>query len=140
MLKKILILSIIVIFPLSIISLVLAFQNPGEEIDNEVPPPRIIEADILMPSKSSRPGCEETNSCYIPHEITIKREDTVTWKNEDVAFHSVTSGHYGNPDGLFDSGHLDPDQTFSYEFQQEGVFDYHCTLHPWMKGKVTVNS
>ena len=61
-----------------------------------------------MPTKSSRPGCEETNSCYIPSEIIeIKAgEFNVTWQNQDAAFHSVTSGTYDNPDGLFDSGHL----------------------------------
>lgn len=97
-----------------------------------------INADIFMPTKSSRPGCEETDSCYIPSVIKINVGDSVTWKNQDVAFHSVTSGSYENPDGLFDSGHLDPNQLFTLQFDEAGDYDYFCTLHPWMKGTVQV--
>lgn len=96
------------------------------------------EPDVIMPTKVSRPGCEETNSCYIPFQITIKKGEQVTWLNEDVAFHSVTSGFYGEPTELFDSGHMDPQEKFSVTFSDEGTFDYFCTLHPWMRGQVLV--
>lgn len=95
-------------------------------------------ADVVMPTKVSRPGCEETDECYVPPEITIQRGAAVTWLNEDSAFHSVTSGLYGAPTGLFDSGHMDPLETFSYTFSEAGVYDYYCTLHPWMQGRVVV--
>ena len=97
-----------------------------------------LEPDVIMPTKVSRPGCEETNSCYIPTIITVSQGDTVTWANQDVAFHSVTSGFYDNPTELFDSGHLDPEEKFSVTFEEKGTFDYFCTLHPWMEGKVLV--
>ena len=97
-----------------------------------------LEADVIMPNKVSRPGCEETDSCYIPSTITIKQGETVTWSNDDVAFHSVTSGLYDSPTDLFDSGHLDPEEKFSVTFEEKGEFDYFCTLHPWMEGKVIV--
>ncbi len=98
----------------------------------------VIEADVIMPIKVSRPGCEETNSCYLPSIITIKQGQQVTWSNEDVAFHTVTSGLYDEPSDLFDSGHLDPEQKFIVSFDDRGTFDYFCTLHPWMAGKVIV--
>ncbi|MDH3276530.1 MAG: plastocyanin/azurin family copper-binding protein [Nitrosopumilus sp.] len=98
----------------------------------------MMEPDVIMPTKVSRPGCEETNSCYIPSLVTIKIGDQVTWSNEDSAFHSVTSGFYGEPSSLFDSGYLDPGQQFSFTFKDEGLVDYFCTLHPWMKGQVLV--
>ena len=97
-----------------------------------------IEADIIMPNKVSRPGCELTDSCYVPSIIMVNQGEQVTWSNEDVAFHSVTSGEYDAPTGLFDSGHLDPGEKFSFSFDQKGEYDYFCTLHPWMKGKVVV--
>lgn len=99
----------------------------------------ILEADVIMPTKVSRPGCDETDTCYIPSIITIKKGESVTWLNEDSAFHSVTSGFYDAPDGLFDSGHLDPYQLFSFTFDETGIYDYYCTLHPWMEGQVIVN-
>ena len=65
-------------------------------------------ATVIMPTKSSRPSCDETNTCYIPSKISIIQGESVTWLNEDAAFHSVTSGTYENPNGIFDSGYLDP--------------------------------
>lgn len=98
------------------------------------------EPNIVMPTKSSRPGCEIKDSCYIPSEISIKVGESVIWQNQDAAFHSVTSGVYGKPDGLFDSGHLDPNQYFKISFENVGEYDYYCSLHPWMKAKIIVNS
>ncbi len=96
------------------------------------------EIDVIMPNKVSRPGCEKTDSCYIPSVITIKQGEQVVWLNEDVAFHSVTSGLYGNQTDLFDSGHLDPEEQYAVTFDEKGDFDYFCTLHPWMAGRVLV--
>ena len=124
---------------LGIILVVITVALPGGDSEiNQKEPQIIAEADVIMPTKVSRPGCEETNSCYIPSIITAKQGQTITWKNEDVAFHSVTSGFYGEPSTLFDSGHLDPEQKFSVTFDEHGTFDYFCTLHPWMAGKVIV--
>ena len=50
----------------------------------------------------------------------------------------MTSGVYGNATGLFDSGHMEPGETFEYLFETPGSFAYHCTLHPWMGGIVQV--
>ena len=94
--------------------------------------------DVVMPTKVSRPGCEENNLCYIPFQIVIEKGKKVTWLNEDSAFHSVTSGFYGEPTALFDSGYLDPYQSFSFTFDAVGTYDYYCTLHPWMEGQVVV--
>lgn len=99
----------------------------------------ILKADVIMPTKVSRPGCEKTDSCYIPSKISIKSGDSVTWLNEDAAFHSVTSGYYENQSGLFDSEYLDPEESFTFIFKNPGVYDYFCTLHPWMKGQVIAN-
>ena len=96
------------------------------------------EPHIIMPTKYSRPGCEEENLCYIPETINVKPGQAITWRNADAAFHSVTSGTYEEPDGLFDSGHIDPDATFTFTFEHAGAYAYHCTLHPWMVGTVIV--
>lgn len=96
------------------------------------------QVDVIMPTKVSRPGCEKTQVCYVPSIITINKGESVTWKNEDSAFHSVTSGFYDEPSGLFDSGYLDPYQSFSFVFDNYGTFDYYCTLHPWMAGQILV--
>ena len=98
----------------------------------------IIEADVIIPIKVSRPGCDIEDICYIPPNIVVEKGKSVTWLNEDSSFHSVTSGFYPEPSGLFDSGHLDPYQSYTLSFDEYGVYDYFCTLHPWMKAQVIV--
>ncbi len=76
---------------------------------------------------------------FVPNEITIQREQTVVWTNNDAPPHTVASGQPGIPDGLFDSGLLSKGEKFSYQFNKPGIYAYYCTLHPWMTGKVIVN-
>ena len=58
---------------------------------------------------------------------------TVTWHNGDGEPHTVVSTQ-----GLFRSAALDTDETFSFTFTQPGTYEYFCTLHPLMTGKVVV--
>ena len=115
------------------------FDDQSVSIQPEEPEqPAEPENLVIMPVKSARPDCGPNDDCYIPSKITIKPGETVYWQNQDAAFHSVTSGFYDDPDGLFDSELLDPEDIFSYKFTEEGIYDYYCTLHPWMKGIVLV--
>ena len=97
-----------------------------------------IRVDVVMPTKVSRPGCEITDECYVPSSLAVQSGDSVTWINDDSAFHSVTSGTYDTPLELFDSGYMDPFETFSYTFDDPGTYEYYCTLHPWMEGEIIV--
>ncbi len=118
------------------LGIVFLFQNTiVQDVDDQK---TVLKGDIIMPTKVSRPGCEKTDSCYIPSKIVIKQGNSVTWVNEDVAFHSVTSGYYDEPSEIFDSGYLDPEESFTFVFENIGIYDYFCTLHPWMKGQVIV--
>ena len=124
----------------SIIGLFL-FNYNSEEINSEetkTTVEEIIEADVIIPIKVSRPGCDIEDICYIPPNIVVEKGKSVTWLNEDSSFHSVTSGFYPEPSGLFDSGHLDPYESYTLSFDEYGVYDYFCTLHPWMKAQVIV--
>ena len=115
------------------------FDDQSVSIQPEEPEePEEPENLVIMPVKSARPDCGPNDDCYIPSKITIKPGETVYWQNQDAAFHSVTSGFYDDPDGLFDSELLAPEDIFSYKFTEEGIYDYYCTLHPWMKGAVLV--
>jgi plastocyanin len=95
---------------------------------------------ISVPSGSSTPGCDETNECFIPAEVTVNVGETVTWSNDDSAAHTVTSGTpTGGPDGTFDSSLFMADTTFSHTFDNAGEYSYFCMVHPWMTGKIQVN-
>ncbi len=89
---------------------------------------------------SGAPGCETSNACYLPQDITINAGDTVTWDNVDNAAHTITGGSPANgPSGEFDSSLLMAKGVFSHTFDDAGYYDYFCMVHPWMIGSVTVN-
>ena len=101
--------------------------------------PQVSAEIVSIPSGSGAPGCEETNECYIPAEVTISAGATVIWENTDNAAHLATSGTPdGGPDGIFDSGMIMAGSTFEQEFSDKGEFAYYCLVHPWMVGTVTV--
>ena len=130
--------GVVLIFAITAVFVGSGSSVESNEIEPDVTEPAEVVGDVIMPTKVSRPGCEETDTCYIPTTITIESGMNVTWVNEDSAFHSVTSGSYDAPTELFDSGYMDPYESYTVTFDQAGTFDYFCTLHPWMKGQVVV--
>ncbi|WP_428323897.1 cupredoxin domain-containing protein [Nitrosopumilus sp.] len=95
---------------------------------------------VDMPTGTSVPGCEETNECYIPANITINAGDTVEFVNSDTAAHTVTGGSPADgPSGVFDSSLVMGGASYSFTFEDAGSYDYFCMVHPWMVGSVTVN-
>ena len=98
-------------------------------------------ASVSVPQGTSVPGCETTNECYMPYDVTIDVGGEVTWSNDDTAAHTVTSGNpTDGPDGLFDSSLFMAGTTFSVTFDgyDPGSYDYFCMVHPWMQAIVTV--
>jgi len=95
---------------------------------------------VEIPIGTSVPGCEETNECWSPADITINVGDTVHWMNVDTVAHTVTGGSPANgPSGVFDSSLLMADAAFAFTFDEAGSYDYFCMVHPWMIGSVSVN-
>jgi plastocyanin len=70
---------------------------------------------------------------YAPATRAIAAGTWVTWSNDGQDAHTVTA-----VDGAFDSGDLEPSEGFSWYFDQPGTFEYVCTLHSWMTGKIVV--
>jgi len=81
------------------------------------------------------PGAASYATGYEPDNITvvIGVNNTVIWTNNDNEPHTVTAS-----DGSFDSGNMNPGDTFTYTFTKPGAYTYICTYHPWMRGYVTV--
>ena len=85
---------------------------------------------------------------YKPESITVPAGTTVTWKQTDAGFHTVTSGtvEQGSgsvstkPDGQFDSKNIATNGTFEHAFEKAGTYPYFCSVHPaTMRGSVQVN-
>jgi plastocyanin len=107
--------------------------------------PNIRAASPLVTSVSIANGASlPTNEeFYAPDVARITVGSMVTWKNDDTASHTVTSGTVRNntptPDGTFDSGILNAGDSFPFLFDKAGEYPYYCTIHPWMTAKVTAS-
>lgn len=81
----------------------------------------VVERQVLM-----------TQSTFDPENLTIDAGTTVTWVNNSTVVHTVT--HDG---GLFNET-LSVGEEFEFTFNERGVYNYVCTLHPGMSGTITV--
>lgn len=87
-----------------------------------------------QPSESSAVNIEINDFAFNPSAITLKRGTTVTWTNKDSSPHTITSdsGDELNSDTLSEG------QSYSHTFNQAGIFDYHCSIHPRMKSAIVI--
>lgn len=81
-----------------------------------------------------------TAQSFSPANIEVVVGTTVRWENNSSVIHTVTSGTDGNHDGEFNSGDVASGESFQYQFNEAGNFDYYCVPHlqAGMTGSVTV--
>ena len=70
---------------------------------------------------------------FAPRAINVMPGSIVSWTNEDMTPHTVTADN-----NLFDAGPISPGDTFENVFDTPGELGYHCSIHPWMTGRVMV--
>lgn len=84
------------------------------------------------PSTSSSISID--NFKFSPRAIRVPADARVKVTNNDSAPHTVTAD-----DGQsFDSGTVDPGGSSSFQAPAPGSYAYHCTIHPFMKGTLSV--
>jgi plastocyanin len=113
----------------------LAKPKVSEEILN---PLDKIEVKMIKGSDSP-----EQKDNFVPKLINVQLgvDNRVIWINDDGTPHTVTpdkpvEDSYSGP---FDSpGVVKPGETYEFLFTENAEIDYHCSPHPWMKGKVIV--
>jgi hypothetical protein len=85
-------------------------------------------------------GQKDSPEHYYPPNIAIPAGTTIAWVNDDPGQpHTVTSDPTGS---IFNSGIMSYTSLFQYTFapDQGGEYTYHCEIHPWRIGKVSVNN
>jgi plastocyanin len=88
-------------------------------------------------SQSSMTGSVNiANMAFTPSQITVAKGGTVTWTNNDSTTHTVIDdlSNVGGPS----SGDIQPGGTYSFTFTKTGSFQYHCSIHPSMRGTIVV--
>ena len=100
--------------------------------------PEVIEIQIL----EGKVEIIIENTEFIPNEIIIRIGTIVTWINKDNSDplypeHTVSIDilEINSPEIIFGGG---SNEEWSHTFVEIGEFSYHCTIHPWMTGKIIV--
>jgi plastocyanin len=69
---------------------------------------------------------------FHPPTLTIAAGTKVTFTNSSQVTHTATHA------GGFHTGHIQPGKSASVRFKHPGTFAYHCSIHPFMHGKIVV--
>jgi plastocyanin len=74
-------------------------------------------------------------------KVVIGVNNTVTWTNNDSTDHTITFS--SAPSGvslssLTDSNNLSPGTSYSLTLTTAGTYQFHCEIHSWMHGTITV--
>lgn len=75
------------------------------------------------------------NFAFVPPIVTVGPDESVAWRNNDGSPHVLAFR-----DGTPGSGSLLPGETYSRTFGRPGEYDYFCSAHPFMTGRVLVRS
>jgi hypothetical protein len=70
---------------------------------------------------------------FVPGTIRMKAGSTLSIYNYDEVAHTFTANNMS-----FDSKEITPGGSFAVTFKDHGEIEYHCSIHPAMKGKIVV--
>jgi len=96
-------------------------------------PRKVVVQPIAATTAKREAKVSISNFTFVPAEITVARGETVVWSNDDGAPHGLEYN-----DGAKGTDLLLPGQTFSRRFDRSGTYDYNCSVHPYMTGRVIV--
>ena len=109
--------------------------------------PALAQERITVPNEKPVPAAEVPADAivvsidkmqYDTPELTIKAGDTVYWVNKEVMPHNIAFKKGIVGEDAFRGEMMTKGQAFSITFDEAGTFDYFCTPHPFMRGKVIV--
>jgi plastocyanin len=102
-------------------------------VQNSTSVPAEAPAQTTAPAPNSTTTVNIHDRTFDPAVLNVAPGTTVTWTNGDTEAHTVTADN-----GLFDSGVLEPGQSYSTWLGGTGTVAYHCEIHPDMTGSVVV--
>ena len=120
-------------------------QPSSAPVTSTATPSHVIIGSVSIPLNAQNHSYRGENA-YQPNPVSIPVGATVTWVNNDIVMHTVTSGNSSDPNRgkQFDSGISGPSvlknkgSTFNHTFAVAGTYQYFCEVHPSMVGKVVV--
>ena len=96
--------------------------------------PEATPADEAAVNVAASPAAVRiSNFAFAPATLSVTVGTTVTWTNADDDAHTAVE-----KDRKFKSAALDTDDTFSRTFAEPGEYQYFCSIHSYMVGKIVV--
>lgn len=75
------------------------------------------------------------NHKFIPDTVVAHPGDKIRWVNEDQDPHNIIEKSAAK---TFHSPALDTEDSYTFTAAKTGIYDYFCTFHPTMVGKLVV--
>ncbi len=91
----------------------------------------VANAPVVVPQPTYTVSIK--NFAFSPASLSVKKGSMVIWQNYDSMAHTVIGDKGGPVSSLLNMGN-----TYGYTFNTVGSFPYHCSVHPNMKGTITV--
>ena len=83
---------------------------------------------------ASRAASERiANFAFHPTPLTVSAGTRVVFSNQDSTTHTATQNGGG-----FATGRIRPGKSAAVTFKRPGTYLFHCSIHPFMKGKIVV--
>jgi len=86
--------------------------------------------EVIITGISSTQGCETTDSCLSPSNLTLTKGDTVNWIRQEDTTHFIQS----YTDSQLNWATLD----YTHTFNRAGIFQYTISEFPWVQGVINV--
>lgn len=92
---------------------------------------------LAAPGEATTPSTDHQVSIvdfsFMPDRLRVRGGDSITWTNNGAAPHTTTAAG-----GVWDSGTLQPGDSFTFTPNASGRFRYRCQIHRQMLGLILV--
>ena len=124
---------------LGLFSLLTVFSGCGDQeskpmiapVAVPVATPPINDQNLPSTPQSDITEVKISDFAFNPAEITIQTGKSIKWSNEDSAPHTIKAD-------TFESPNLSTGNSYMHKFTEKGTYEYSCSIHPSMKGKIIV--
>ena len=82
---------------------------------------------LVVPSTAfaqDAPTVSVQDEVFVPPQVEFVAGGTLTWTHDGAEQHTITAD-----DGSFDSGIINPGDTFAFTFLAPGTYPYYCQIH-----------
>ncbi|MFJ2645530.1 cupredoxin domain-containing protein [Streptomyces sp. NPDC087420] len=112
-----------------------ASSAPASSAPASSPPASSSPPSSASPSSNAKAKISIKNFKFMPDKLTVAPGTKITVTNNDTTTHTLTA----ITDKAWDTGDIAPGKSATFTAPTKpGAYKYMCTIHPFMKGTLTV--